>query len=370
MNTVNAGLDGVVVGTTAISLVQGDSGQLSYRGIAIQELVQRPFCQVIWHLLFGTPADASEEQRLAHYLAEHRQLTAAERATLSAMPEALHPMQMLQAMVPVLELREDATIELPTDQLDARLGLQIAARLPTLIAAWYRRQTAQSWPVSSHSIEPQRFFLKSLRGSDPEPAEVAALDCAQILQLEHSFNAGTFAGRVALSTGASLAASIAASLGTLSGPLHGGADEAALTMALEVGSAANAEHWLARHLSAGGRVMGIGHREYRTLDPRAALLKPMARELCQCDPKQARLFATLEQIEQVCGQRLSKPGRALHANVEFYKGAVFHALGIPSTYFTALFAMARVYGYIAHALEYRPGSRLIRPAAEYVGPRP
>ena len=367
MNNINLGLEGVVVGCTGISDVDGAAGRLSYRGHDIEQLVERPFLQVAWLVLFGEYPSLRQEQQLAHFLLEHRRMTQWELAALQSLPADTHPMLVLQALVPVLELEQRASIDLPFGGDDALHGLIIAARLPTLIANWYQWQRNETPAARNNSIDPHRAFLQSLHGREPDPLAVASLDRAQILQMEHSYNAGTFAGRVCLSTRAPIQSSLAASLGTLFGALHGGADQAALEFATQVGEPDNAARAVKELVASGGRVMGIGHREYRTLDPRAALLLPMARDLCATDPESARLLATLEAIEAACTDQLQKPGKVLRANVEFYKGAVFHALGIPSRFFTAVFAMSRVWGYIAHALEFRPDSRLIRPRALYKG---
>lgn len=368
MGDINIGLEGIVVGETAISNVDGNLGQLSYRGYDVTDLLDRPFLQIVWLLVFGEMPSAGEEQQLAHFLLAHRDLTNAECEMLAAIPAATHPMLMLQSMVPVLNLSQRADLKIPFGDDDALHGLIIAARLPSLVAAWFNRRQGRNWPVRSSSIEPQRAFLKSMHGKEPAAADVAALDRAQILQMEHSYNAGTFAGRVTLSTRAPIQSSIAASIGTLFGVLHGGADEAALKFAETVGEPANAAGAVRRKLAAGGRIMGMGHREYQTVDPRATLLKPLARSLCDTRPESAALLDTLEAIEVACSEQLENPGKPqIRANVEFYKGAVFHALGIPSEFFTALFTMARVYGYIAHAVEFRPGARLIRPRATYGG---
>jgi citrate synthase len=366
MDDIDSGLEGVVVGATKISNVEGDRGRLSYRGYDITQLCEKPFVQVVWLLLFGQMPSAQEEQQLAHFLLAHSALAETDCDLLRAVPQGTHPMLMLQGLVPLLCLQQRADIVLPISTDDAIHGLVIAARLPALVAAYYRREQGLEWPLSSHGIEPSRVFLKSLHNREPEPGQVAVLDAAQILQMEHSYNAGTFAGRVALSTQAPVQASISASLGTLFGKLHGGADQAALEMAIEIGEPERAAEYVRERLSKGGRIMGMGHREYTTVDPRATLLKPLARQLCQ-DADSARLLAVLEAVEAACIEQLEKPGRSIRANVEFYKGAVFNALGVPPRYFTALFSMARVYGYVAHTLEFRPESRLIRPRARYVG---
>lgn len=364
---INVGLEGVIVGETAISDVDGDAGRLSYRGIDIAGLANRPFLQVAWLLVFGEEADVRQEQQLAHYLMQHRDLTSSEVALLKALPLDTHPMLMLQSLVPVLDLTIKAKLPVPFGDEDALRGLIIAARIPSLIAAWRRRRQGEKWPVISHRLDPIEAFLESLSNDAPDPLAVATLSQAQILQMEHSYNAGTFTGRVALGAQAPIQSSISASIGTLFGKLHGGADEAALAFAQEVGDPSNADTAVAEALAKGGRIMGMGHREYRVVDPRATLLKPMAKALCAQSEDANRLYETLVAIEASCQQRLSKPDRELHANVEFYKGAVFHALGLPGDFFTAMFAMARTYGYLAHALEFSPQARLIRPRALYIG---
>ena len=369
MDTIDTGLEGVVVGATEISHVEGDVGRLSYRGHDIATLCQRSFPAVIWLLLFDELPGAHQEQQLAHFLLAHTALSDSDRHMLGAVPSGTHPMLMLQSLVPLLSLEQRENLDLPNSSEDALRGLIIAARLPALVASYFRREQGLEWPLHSHSLEPHRVFLKTLHGRRPDAEQVAVLDATQILQMEHSYNAGTFAGRVALSTQAPIQSSISASLGTLFGKLHGGADQAALETAMKVAEPARAAGHVRQCLQEGGRIMGMGHREYRTVDPRATLLKPLARSVCQ-DPDSARLLATLEAIEAACVEQLEKPGRCIRANVEFYKGAVFHALGIPPRYFTALFSMARVYGYIAHALEFRPQSRLIRPRARYTGRLP
>ena len=367
MNTYSVGLDNIVVGETAISNVEGDSGRLSYRGHPIAELSQRPFMQVAWLLLFGEIPGAQQEQQLAHFLMDHRDLNNDERALITAVPRKTHPMSMLQGLVPLLDTNIKQHYDFPNNSEDTYTGLIIAAKIPTLISAYRNLELSGELPQSSRHIDPHRAFLQNLHQQEPNDLQVATLNAAQILQMEHSFNAGTFAGRVALSTAASIQTSISASIGTLYGKLHGGADQAALDTARMVGCPHKAEAYVAQCLDSGGRIMGMGHREYRTVDPRAVILKPMARKLC-IDEDSANLMATLEAIEAACIKLLEKPDRQIRANVEFYKGAVFHALGIPSHYFTAMFAMARCFGYIAHCLEFRPQSRLIRPAAKYIGP--
>ncbi len=367
MNNINIGLEGVEVGATAISNVDGERGELSYRGHPIAELAEQNFVRVAWLLLFGEWPNPHEEAQLGQFLSSHAVLTRAERDLLAAIPADTHPMLMLQALVPLLNTVPLESIDLPSESSDAVEGLIVAAKIPSLVAAYYRREQDLEWPLVSHGGDPIAAFLKNLHGRTPAKAQVDALRVAQILQMEHSYNAGTFCGRVALSTDAPVVSSISASIGTLFGRLHGGADQAALEMAVAIGSADKAAAYVQEQIARGERIMGIGHREYQTLDPRAAVLKPLARSVCQ-QPEHLALLDTLEAVEQACVEALEKPGKTLRANVEFYKGAVFYALGVPPHFFTSLFAMARVWGYLAHALEFRPEARLIRPRARYIGP--
>lgn len=356
-------LAGVIVGETAISDVQGDTGLLSYRGFDINELVDVPFLHVVWMVLFGEWPDKQQRSKLKQFMCRHTELSHAEIDLLQKVPRDLHPMLMLQGMVPLLQLPEE--FELDVDS-DAEHGLFIAAKITGLIAAHYRLSQSKviMSPVPGRLFHEN--FLQMFHGSFPTPEQRHMLDAAQILQMEHSYNAGTFAGRVCASTQAPIQSSISASIGTLFGKLHGGADQAALEMAMTIGSPDKAADYVRECLSNKVKIMGMGHREYRVVDPRAKILKPMAVELCQ-DEDSKNLLATLVAVEEACQAEFAPKGKEIWANVEFYKGAVFHSLGIPTHFFTAMFAMARVYGYIAHYLEFKRNSRLIRPRAEYKG---
>ena len=358
-------LAGVIVGETAISDVQGEIGLLSYRGIDIKEMVGVPFLHVVWMVLFGEWPNAQEKSRLKAFMCFHTRLTYPEIELLQHVPRDLHPMLMLQGLVPLLTLPEEATLEIDRD---AERGLFLAAKVTALIAAHHRLSQSKSIlpPIAGKLFHEN--FLTMFHGSAPTEEQRHMLDAAQILQMEHSFNCGTFAGRVCASTLAPIQSCISASIGTLFGKLHGGADQAALEMAMEIGSPDYAEAYVKDCLANKVKIMGMGHREYRTVDPRARILKPMAMELCQ-NEESKNLLATLMAVEESCQREFADKGKEIWANVEFYKGAVFHSLGIPTHYFTAMFAMSRVYGYIAHYLEFQKDNRLIRPRAQYIGPK-
>jgi citrate synthase len=357
-------LAGIIVGETAISDVQGEVGLLSYRGIDINEIVGVPFLHVVWMVLFGEWPTEQQRSRLKAFMCRHSHLSRTEIDLLKQIPMGIHPMLMLQGLVPLLTLPEEETLEIGQD---AERGLFLAAKISALVAARHRLSQSKVilQPVPGKLFHEN--FLTMLHGTAPTQEQVRMLDAAQILQMEHSYNCGTFAGRVCASTLAPIQSCISASIGTLFGKLHGGADQAALEMAIEIGSADKADAYVKDCLANKVKIMGMGHREYRTVDPRAKILKPMAVELCK-DGESKNLLATLVAVEEACQREFANKDKEIWANVEFYKGAVFHSLGITSPYFTAMFAMSRVYGYIAHFLEFSRDSRLIRPRARYIGP--
>ena len=237
-------------------------------------------------------------------------------------------------------------------------GLALAVKLPQLVAT-HRARAPRPTTGSSYA---ERFLGAIDAPADADHAKAFAV--MQILQLEHSFNASTFAARVIASTQAPIANALAGAIGTLHGPLHGGADQAALETADEVGAPDEAVAFVDRCLKEGRKVMGMGHREYRVLDPRARFGKAIAEKLTRGTEHEVT-YQTLVAIEDRFRERMAERGKELHANIEFYKGLIFRSLGLEPRFFTALFAMARSFGYLAHVLESRFDNRLIRPAALY-----
>jgi len=349
---INNGLEGVVVAATAISNVQGNIGDLSYRGQSISHWIEEDFANVAGAVIDWP--NLGQEQDLAQLLYEQGELSALEMETLLSHID-LHPMKVLQALVPLLRVPDGRPAE-------ALSGVSLAARLPHIIATLIAGNAVE-YPQEPDYIDR---FLKMLGHAKPTNLQRRALSVTQILQLEHSLNAGTFAARVTASTEAALPAAISSALGALSGVLHGGADQAAMEMADRVGGAEAAADYVRAQLKAGSKIMGMGHREYKVVDPRAVHVKQLAQELVEGTPH-AVTYETLCAVEAVFASEMAERGKPLHANLEFYKGCVYRALGIPDRAFTAVFAMARVFGYIAHVLESRTNARIIRPAAHYLG---
>lgn len=349
---IHKGLEGVVVDTTAVSLVDGARGELSYRGYEIGELVEMPFAQVA-----ALVATGSFDDDFGHALVANSTLSSREEAMLLALPETVHPMHVLQGLTPLLD---------PSDAFarygEAAQGFAVAAKIPSLIATHFTRRSV----ASLRADDPIGQFLTQIE-APAHGAARKAFEVAQILQIEHSFNAGTFTARVVASTLAPVENALSAAFGALHGVLHGGADQAALETADRVGSPEKAAAFVDQCLEDGDKVMGMGHREYRVVDPRAVHLKTLAEQLAT-GTEFENAYRTLEAIEARFTERMAEKDKALYANVEFYKGLVFRVLGIPPRFFTSLFGMARVFGYLAHFTESRQDNRIVRPQAHYVGP--
>ncbi|MFT4676179.1 MAG: citrate synthase [Patiriisocius sp.] len=361
MMTYSKGLEGVIAGETSISNVEGDIGRLSYRGIDIFELVKRDYLDVVSLVLFG---DVAEIGRLKTAFATAI-LSERERQCLAAIGIDKHPMRMLQGMVPLLD--EPETRDGLRGEVDH--GIDVIAKLPILIATYRQQRLGNPDPVFDGGTDVLENYLTMFTGQKPNAEALSVFRTVQILQLEHSYNAGTFTGLVAASTLAPVDSVLSAGIGALFGRLHGGADEAALNDAKAVGSPDKAADFIDQLLAKKELLMGMGHREYRLIDPRAAILKPLAEKLCAATQHE-NLYRTLEALETAFNKRMQEKGKDVWANLEFYKGPVYEALGIPAEYFTATFALSRAVGWLAHFAESRKDNRIIRPKASYVGVMP
>ena len=364
------GLEGVVVGETAISNVEGEVGRLSYRGVSIEDIVAMEYLDVAYLLLFGNVPTDMDRENFSKFVSIHGRLTLRDLNMVKLISTELHPMKALQAMIPLLTLSQTAQLEVGGTliDVDCNEGLQIIAKFPALIAAI--RSTRSSTADAERYREDLDYlagFMLMYTGSVPQESSMEVLKVVQLLQMDHSFNAGTFASRVISSTMASVPAVLSGAVGALSGSLHGGADEAALRVARRVGSPQAAELFVDELLAKQGRLMGMGHREYRVVDPRSVILKPMAEKLCRQTAFEND-YLTLLAIEEVFNRRMAEKGKQVWANVEYYKGIVLETLGVEPAFFTTMFAMARSVGWLAHFMESRLNNKIIRPAAKYVGP--
>jgi citrate synthase len=365
---VHKGLEGVLADTTSVSLVDGEAGRLYYRGYAVEELARKRFAEVMHLVVFGTLPDADRLQEVEDYLWVAGRLPPDLTASLRQIARhGEHPMATLQAITSLLAL-EPPAIGLGRSQQEEE-ALIVAARIPAAIATIYaalQDHPEQSYPTSRRYGER---YLQLLHGRQPSPIEVSVFESAQILQLDHGFNASTFTARVVTSTLAPATSALAAAMGALYGPLHGAADQQALEMALEVGEPERAREFVAQCLATGRKVMGMGHREYRVVDPRSRMIRALAQQVAH-RPEHVKLLDVLSAVDEAFIEQTREKRRTLRANLEFYKGVVYLALGIPKEFFTASFAAARVFGWIAHVMEQRQDNRIIRPSAHYVGPAP
>jgi citrate synthase len=365
---IKKGLEGVVVDSTSISLVDGDLGRLYYRGLPIEKLVQYPFAAVAHLVVFGDLPDAAQRQEFEDFLWSAGRLPAELAGAIEKLSQLQgHPMATLQAAMPLMAVSPPAEKFGRTD--DEQEALVVAARLPTahaMLLALRAGRTPAAYPATRRYGER---FLQLVHDRTPSEMEVRIFEQTQILQIDHSFNASTFTARVVTSTLAPPASALAAAMGSLYGPLHGAADQGALEMAQEVGDPKRAADFVAEALGSGRLVMGMGHREYRVVDPRSRIVKRLAEEIAST-PEEKRLIETLKAVDEAFVSQTAQKKRSLRANLEFYKGVVYLALGLPKEFFTATFAAARIFGWSAHIVEQRKDNRIVRPSANYIGPAP
>ena len=365
---VPAGLEGVVVAETTIGDVRGQQGFYHYRQYSAVELAETRSLEDVWSLLFrGELPDADAAASFAAEVRRRRAMPAGLSTLLPALARRGAPLDVLRTAVSLLgaELGWRPTHDIGADELaDEAVGL--CAVVPTILAAAYRLRQGEE-PVEPHpDLGAAANYLYMLTGEEPSAPHARAIEQYMILTIDHGFNASTFTARVVTSTGADLAAAIVAAIGALSGPLHGGAPSRALDMLDAIGTPERADAYVRRALDNGERIMGFGHRVYKTDDPRSLLLRGVAEELG------GPLVAFSQSVERTTVDVLAelKPGRHLYTNVEFYAGVVMHTCGIPREMFTPTFAAGRVIGWSTHVMEQASHNRLIRPAARYVGPPP
>ena len=365
---IHKGLEGVVADTTAVSLVDGEAGRLYYRGYPVESLVRKRFAAVMHLVVFGELPGTARLEEVEDYLWIAGRLPPELAASLRQLARhGEHPMATLQSITSMLAL-EPPAVSLGRSQQEEE-ALIVAARLPAAIATIHAAlQDHPEHPYPQSRRYGER-YLQLLHGRLPSDTETSVFESTQILQLDHGFNASTFTARVVTSTLAPATAALSAAMGALYGPLHGAADQQALEMALEVGEPERAQDFVAHGLATGRKVMGMGHREYRVVDPRSRIIRTLAQQVAR-QPEHLKLLDVLSAVDEAFIDQTGAKRRALRANLEFYKGVVYLALDIPKEFFTASFAAARVFGWIAHVMEQRQDNRIIRPAAHYVGPAP
>jgi citrate synthase len=365
------GLEGVVVAETTIGDVRGLEGFYHYRHYSAVELAEKRSLEDVWHLLFEGELPTAAERRA--FDAEIRAQRAAPdevRPLLPAIARAgtrFIPLDALRTAVSLTAYTLDFRPCLDVDAATLRVNaLQLCALMPTLIMALYRLSRGEE-PIEPHpELGYAANYLYMLTGEVPDPGHARAVEKYLISTIDHGFNASTFTARVIASTGADLGAAVVGAIGALSGPLHGGAPSRALDMLDAIGVPENADAWIRDAVLSGSRIMGFGHRVYKTDDPRSLMLRGVAEGLG------GDLVDFAKQVERTVIEVLAelKPGRNLYTNVEFYAGVVMSRCGLPRELFTPTFTSSRVIGWTAHVLEQAADNRLIRPSARYIGPPP
>jgi citrate synthase len=368
---VDRGLEGVVVGSTQLSNVEGSIGRLTYRGYNIDDLAPNATFEEIVHLLlYGHLPSRHELEALKRELGARRSLPEPLINAMQNVPKTAWPMDVLRTLVSGLALFSPVN-EHGEHLSDVHTAIELVAKMPTIVAGWDRIRRGLDPVEPRADLSQAGNFLYMRSGKVPHAIEEDALDTYFVLLADHSYNASTFAARVTASTRADVYASITAALATLQGDLHGGAASAAYHTLTEVRSPDRAEQYVRDALGRGERIMGMGHREYKVRDPRARHLEMMARELSDHVGK-SRWYETAHALELASRKVLQerKPDNTIYANVDFYTAPVLADLGIPGDEFTCLFACGRVAGWTAHVLEQLADNRLIRPQATYDGPAP
>jgi len=368
---VPKGLAGVVVAETEVGDVRGQEGFYHYRQYNAVELADKRSLEDVWFLLF----DGHLPNKAEHdaFVAEKRSLREIPPPVMEVLPAIAKagatfvPLDGLRTAVSLLGMAENYKFSLDIDHTELRANaMQVCAVIPTLIMALYRLREGKE-PIAPHpDLSYGANYLYMLTGEVPDADLARGVEQYQITTIDHGFNASTFTSRVITSSGADLAAAVVGGIGALSGPLHGGAPSRALELIDTIGTADRIRPFIENAVTKGERIMGFGHRVYKTDDPRSVFLRGVAERIG------AQKIDFAKQVERTVVEVLAelKPGRDLYTNVEFYAGVVMDHCGLPRELFTPTFASSRVIGWCANILEQAADNRIIRPSARYVGPPP
>ncbi len=362
MSAISKGLEGVVATDTRLGDVRGQEGQLIYCGYDINELAGKAsFEEVIYLLWHNKLPNRSELAELKEQLASERQLPDQVIEFLKTTPATALPIDVLRTAVSMLGLHDPLLILDQSLEATQRRAISITAKVGVIIAYFHRARNGLDLPPVRQDLSEAGHFLYLLDADEPSEKKTETLDLAFVLHAEHGMNASTFSARVTISTLTDIYSAITAAVATLKGPLHGGANEGVIHMLREIGSPDKVDAYVEQSLVQKKKIMGIGHRVYKVLDPRAPILKDMAVKLSKelGEPK------WIEMSERIA--LLMKEKKGLHANVDFYSATVYYSLGIPTDLFTCIFAISRTAGWTAHVLEQLSDNRLYRPLSEYTG---
>lgn len=369
------GLRGIEVADSLICLIEGKKGTLFYRGYRIDDLAKSSsYEEVVYLLIHGDLPITAQLEDFTASLVLNRELPQETIDQLQRTPKTAPSMNVLQSVVALLASFDPELVD-ESKEANYRKAIRIIAKMPTIVAAWERIRTNQAPIAPDNALPHAANFLYMLTGKKPSTDIVKVFDVALILHAEHSFNASTFTARVIASTGADIYTSIAGAIGSLSGKLHGGANSAVMRNLLEIGDVSKAEGWVKDQFAAGNRIMGMGHAVYRTMDPRAKILKEMAEDFIRekADETSTFFHITNTIVDVTQEEFMKRKGRQIYPNIDLYSPSVYSAMGIPMEAFTSIFALARSAGWSAHVIEERfpevldAKPALYRPSADYTG---
>lgn len=356
------GLAGVIANESKLSQVKGTDGVLRYLGYNIDDLVEHStFEEVLFLLHRGKLPTQAELDELTDDLRSHRSLPDGVLEFLRNAPGDAGPMDVLRTGVSMLGLYDTRGGD-QDRALNEQRALAICAKVPLIVAAFHRFRQGKDVPEVRDDLCEAAHFLYQINGEEPGPEAIKTLDVAYILHADHSMNASTFSARVTIATLSDIYSAITSAIGTLKGPLHGGANEGVIKMLHEIGSVDKVDAFVEDCLAKKKKIMGIGHRVYRTLDPRAPHLRKMAVQLTK-ELGESKWIDMSERIAELMRER-----KGLNANVDFYSATVYYSLGIPTDLFTPIFAISRAAGWTAQVLEQLDDNRLYRPLTHYTGP--
>lgn len=360
---INKGLEGVVVATNPLTSIDGLVGKLMYRGYLIGDLAEHStYEEVVWLLLNGELPTAADLASIKTELAANRSVPENVIGVLRLMPKDGNAMAALRTAVSMLAFSDPAA-EDNSEPSIRRKALRLTAKMATIIAAFDRVRNGQEPVAPRTDLSHAANFLYMLRGEVPDDYMAHVFDVCLILHADHEMNASTFAARCTASTLSDFYSAITTAIGTLKGPLHGGANTKVMEMLLQIGDAAKTEAWIKDALANKQRVMGFGHRVYKTEDPRATVLRKMSKELGERTGS-AKWYEMSRVVET---EVLEQKG--LYPNVDFYSASTYYMMGIKTDLYTPIFALSRIAGWSANVLEQYKDNRLIRPDSDYVGPK-
>ncbi len=363
-NILVPGLAGIPAAESAVSYIDGQAGVLEYRGIPIEALAEHStFEEVAWLLLNGRLPTQAELDEFEAKLIANRTLPQGVLDTIASLPGDGHPMAALQVGYAALGMHSPDVNALDPGQRQEAIARLIAAT-PTLVAAFARSRAGMDFVAPDPTLSTAANFLWMLNGEKPEDLVGRVLDVALILHADHTMNASTFTARVVASTESDPYSVCASAIGSLKGPLHGGANERVLIQLEKIGSVDAVEGWLDQQISAKGKIMGFGHRVYKTKDPRSTNLQLLAREMFETFGSTPMYDIALK-LEDAVVARLGQKG--IYPNVDFFSGIVYQKMGIPTDVFTPIFAIARVAGWLSHWDEQMNDNRLFRPGQIFTG---